>query len=124
MDADRARELLERERKRIEKTLAGRAHESDEELSTVDQHPGDQGSEMFEAERDEGLAESLREELAAIERAEQRVADGTYGLSVESGEPIPDARLEAIPWAERTVEEESRARRLSPGPGGREPTRG
>ena len=33
---------------------------------------------------------------------------GTYGLSVDSGEPIPDDRLEAIPWAERTVEEQSR----------------
>ncbi|MCW3068160.1 MAG: transcriptional regulator, TraR/DksA family, partial [Solirubrobacterales bacterium] len=33
---------------------------------------------------------------------------GTYGLSVESGEPIPDARLEAIPWAERTTEEQAR----------------
>jgi len=36
---------------------------------------------------------------------------GTYGLSVESGEPIPDARLEARPTAERTVEEEERYRR-------------
>ena len=33
---------------------------------------------------------------------------GTYGLSVESGEPIPDDRLEAVPWAERTVEEQAR----------------
>jgi RNA polymerase-binding transcription factor DksA len=36
------------------------------------------------------------------------VDDGTYGKSIESGEPIPDARLEAIPWAERTEEEEAR----------------
>ena len=34
--------------------------------------------------------------------------EGTYGVSVESGEPIPDGRLEAIPWAERTAEEQSR----------------
>ena len=57
---------------------------------------------------EEGLAEPLRDELAAVERAEQRIEQGTYGLSVESGEPIPDARLEAIPWAERTAEEEQR----------------
>ena len=37
---------------------------------------------------------------------QQRLAAGTYGLSVESGEPIPDERLEAFPTAERTVEEE------------------
>ena len=46
--------------------------------------------------------------LAAIERAKQRLADGTYGKSVESGEPIPDGRLQSIPWAERTAEEQAR----------------
>ena len=47
-------------------------------------------------------------QLAAIERAEARLAAGTYGLSVESGEPIPDERLEVSPTAELTVEEERR----------------
>ena len=67
-----------------------------------------QATETFEDERDEGLAEPLREELAAIERAERRLEQGTYGISVESGLPIPDGRLEAIPWAERTTEEQAR----------------
>jgi DnaK suppressor protein len=49
-------------------------------------------------------------DLAALERAEERLKAGTYGLSVESGEPIPDARLEALPTAERTVEEDERFR--------------
>ena len=63
---------------------------------------------MFEEELGEGVAERLRAELEAIERAEKRLAEGTYGLSIESGEPIPDARLETIPWAERTSEEQAR----------------
>ena len=46
-----------------------------------------------------------------LERAEARLKDGTYGLSTDSGEPIPDARLAARPTAERTVEEEDRFRR-------------
>jgi DnaK suppressor protein len=41
-----------------------------------------------------------------VERAEARVAAGTYGLSVQSGEPISDERLEILPTAELTVEEE------------------
>ena len=45
-------------------------------------------------------------QLAALERAEQRLAAGTYGLSIESGEPIPDERLEVLPTAELTTEEE------------------
>ncbi len=111
MDTEHARELLARERARIEKALAGLRREPDEELSHQDQHPADEGTEVFEDERDEGLSDSLREELAAIERAERRLGQGKYGISVESGAPIPDARLEAVPWAERTVDEEKRVGR-------------
>ena len=64
-------------------------------------------TDLYQDEFDEGLADDLREELAAVERAEARLAAGTYGRSVESGEPIPDERLEALPTAERTAEEEA-----------------
>ena len=108
MDEARARELLAHERERIERSLADLEPATDEELSHVDQHPADAGSELFETEREAGLATQLREELAAVERAQQRLAEGKFGLSVESGEPIPDERLERMPWAERTVEEQAR----------------
>jgi DnaK suppressor protein len=109
MEEARARELLARERHRIETELPhhrGRSESS--ELSDVDQHMADDATNLYEDELDEGLVERLEEQLAAVERAERRLKVGTYGLSVESGEPIPDARLEAIPWAERTVEEQAR----------------
>ena len=108
MDPKRAAELLQAERSRIETALAAFGPPEDDELSDLDQHMADDATELFEEERDAGLAEKLREELAAVERAEQRLMQGTYGLSVESGEPIPDDRLEAVPWAERTVEEQAR----------------
>lgn len=74
--------------------------------------PGDAGSEdLYQDEFNAGRREELLGELAAVERAEARLKDGTYGRSVESGEPIPEARLEARPTAERTVEEEDRFRR-------------
>ena len=106
MDPERARELLAAERRRIEALLAGRAPQVDEELDRLDE--ADQGSDTYIAELDEGLADDLREELEAVERAEKRLEEGTYGLSVESGEPIPDERLEAIPTAERTAAEQAR----------------
>jgi RNA polymerase-binding transcription factor len=111
MDPDRARELLAGERRRIEDGLA--ALERDGPLEGSDRlEPGDEDSEdLYQDELDEGRREELRRDLAALERAEARLKDGTYGLSVESGEPIPDARLEARPLAERTVEEEERFRR-------------
>src|SRR5579862_8116403 len=54
--------------------------------------------------------ERARELLAAVERAERRLAAGTYGVSVESGAPIPDERLEALPAAELTADEEQARR--------------
>jgi DnaK suppressor protein len=111
MDSDHARELLALERSRIERALGelggDGALESSERVE-----PGDESSEdLYQDEFDAGRAEDLRQQLAALERAEARFADGTYGLSVESGEPIPDERLEAIPTAERTVEEQERYER-------------
>ena len=111
MDPDRARELLQAERRRIEKALADLTHTDTGEVSDLDTHLGDEASDLYEDEFDEGLAEDLRDQLAAVQRAEQRLADGSYGLSIESGEPIPDARLEAQPTAERTVEEQARYER-------------
>jgi DnaK suppressor protein len=54
------------------------------------------------------MIERLEAELEAIARAEKRLENGTYGASVESGEPIPDERLELVPHAERTVAEQAR----------------
>ena len=52
------------------------------------------------------MASGLRDRLAALERAERRIDNGTFGYSIRSGLPIPDDRLEADPAAELTVEEE------------------
>jgi DnaK suppressor protein len=105
MDPERARKLLAEERKRIERTLARRAHQDTGEPAEEDS--ANLASDLFQDELDEGLADDLREELAAVERAEARLTAGTYGLSIESGKPIPDDRLEAVPTAERTAEEEA-----------------
>jgi DnaK suppressor protein len=111
VDTDRAGELLRRERQRIERALAEQAGENESDVSQDDQHLADQGSELYADEFEAGLRERLLAELAAVERAESRLAAGTYGLSVESGEPIPDERLEVIPTAERTAAEQTRFER-------------
>ena len=108
MSPERAQELLAAQRSRIERSLADLGESiGTDELSTLD-NPADQGTVLAERELEEGLLAQLRRELEALERAEARLAEGTYGLSVESGEHIPDERLEAYPLAERTVEEERR----------------
>ena len=111
MDAERARELLRAERERIERALRRLGHEDDSEPAD-EYDPGNLASDLYQDELDEGREADLREQLAAVERAEERLAAGTYGLSVESGRPIPDERLELLPTAELTAEEErARTRR-------------
>lgn len=105
MDPNRAKELLAREREQVEQALAALAGEGTEEGDERSE-PGDEGSEgLYQDEFDAGRAEDLKQRLTDIERAEERLAAGTFGLSVRSGMPIPDERLEAFPTAELTVEE-------------------
>lgn len=113
IDEAHARELLRRERERIESSLADLEQVRESELEEIDTGINliDDGEVIEEEEVDEALAEQLRAELEAVERAEKRLEDGTYGFSIESGEPIPAERLETIPWAERTVEEQERYER-------------
>ena len=116
MNEPRARELVARERARIEAALAQLGGESRAEGSLQRQQPGDSGDagSALEAESvTAALAADLREQLAAVGRAEERIAQGTYGRSVESGIAIPDERLEVEPLAERTIEEQRQYERRS-----------
>jgi RNA polymerase-binding transcription factor len=106
MDEKRAKELVAAERERVEAALASLRGEGREE-SSEDVPAGDFNNEgLYEDELAAGREADLRRRLEAVERAEERLAAGTYGLSVRSGEPIPDGRLEAEPLAELTVDEE------------------
>jgi RNA polymerase-binding transcription factor len=110
LDPKRARKLLLQEQQRIQRELEELRSErpGEGELANVDQHTADVGTELFEEERIQSMIERLEHDLEAVQRAMKRLEDGTYGLSVESGNPIPDERLEAVPHAERTVEEQAR----------------
>lgn len=109
MNERRARQLVARERARIESALADLGGEISAEGSLQRQQPGDSGDAGSALQTESvtvAFTADLREQLAAVERAEERIAQGTYGRSVESGIPIPDERLDAEPLAERTIEEQ------------------
>lgn len=103
MDAEQARQRLAEEKARVERELdaIGPQQAGEEPEDT-----GDQATDLDQAGKDEAIREDLRRTLDAIGRAEQRLEEGSYGKSVISGDPIPDERLEAIPWADRNVDEE------------------
>jgi len=108
MDQAHARVLLAEERARLERLLAAEPGGPD---------AAEVGDEVDDADRRDatqtGAAVNwlLRARWAALERAEARLAAGSYGRSVRSGRPIPDERLEADPLAELTVEEAAAAER-------------
>jgi DnaK suppressor protein len=106
MDEKRAKELLKAERDRVEAALA-KVREEGRGESSQNAPAGDFNNEnLYEDELAEGREGDLQRRLEKIERAEERLAAGTYGLSTRSGDPIPDGRLEAEPLAELTVDEE------------------
>jgi DnaK suppressor protein len=111
MDDQRAQALLQAERERVQQLLdqtvaAGRSDRAEAN------EPGDltDPAERLTAEQiDDAVAAGLRDRLAALDRAERRLAEGMFGRSIRSGRPIPDDRLEADPAAELTVDEVEQA---------------
>ncbi len=67
-------------------------------------HPADSGTELFEREKDIALDANIDSMLATIHRALAKIDEGTFGVCDRCGKPIPEARLEAIPYAIYTVD--------------------
>src|SRR5215469_6018403 len=115
MDERVARERLTAERAEVAQLLKSTQSDAEQDREVELDEFGnyaDSAQPLTAQGLDDSIAEGLRDRLAAIDRALQRLDKGTYGRSVLSGDPIPDARLDADPAAELTVEE-ARARRGS-----------
>jgi DnaK suppressor protein len=109
MDEQRARELLSAERARVEQLIRDSSSAGEDDRTTANQFGegdiADPAERLTAEEVDDAISEELRGRLQAIERAEARLEAGTYGRSINSGQPIPDERLEADPAAELTADE-------------------
>jgi len=108
IDTAEFEQRLREERERVEQALehlrsehTGSLTEETGELADAgtDNHLGDLGTETFERELDEGLAEGDERRLQEIDAALQRIDDGSYGRCAVDGGPIPLERLRAVPWA-------------------------
>lgn len=106
LDPARFLALLVREQTRLQDEIrALRAQDSSggEEAAAgrreLDEHPGDQPTDLFLREQDAAVEESIRTELREIEQAVHRLHEGTYGYCGRCGKPIPVERLEYLPFA-------------------------
>ncbi len=110
VDTEQARELLNAQRQKLTELLALSQSAGTQDRAAEDEQGadiGDAAQPLTEQGVDDAISSSLQQRLAAVDRAEARLAAGTYGKSVLSGDPIPDERLEAEPSAELTVGEQA-----------------
>ena len=75
-----------------------------DESDAIDQHPADEGSELFEREKNLALQRNLEVSRQEVRDALQRFDEGTYGICAECGKPIPENRLRALPSATHCIE--------------------
>jgi len=122
METEAARDHLEQERIRLQSLrddfhTDGLTRESEEaslsELSSVDQHQADVGTETFNRERDLSILERVEAELDDVQHALRRLDDGTYGTCEACGRAIDDGRLEVLPAARFCLDDQSKAERES-----------
>ncbi len=111
-------EFIAQQRKRLlalrQELLGGEENTIADERTAEEQH-GDEAQEfedeaqgMAQNEVNQALHDVNDQRISDIERALQKIDEGTYGLSDASGDPILKARLEVAPEAILTVEEQSR----------------
>jgi RNA polymerase-binding transcription factor DksA len=116
MDLNAVRKRLLDERAQRQALAQGLRREQTEtveasELSTVDQHQAELGTETFERERDLAALRIVEDELADIEVALRKLGNGSYGICEECGKPIGEERLAAKPWARLCIVDQARAER-------------
>ncbi|KIY20921.1 TraR/DksA C4-type zinc finger protein [Mesobacillus subterraneus] len=82
----------------------GYLNDSQQELSSYDNHPADSGTELFERSKSLAIDEHHGDQISKVENALQAIEAGTYGKCAECGKDIPYERLEAIPYTLYCVE--------------------
>jgi RNA polymerase-binding protein DksA len=113
LDVDRFRSVLLDERDRVraaieylhEENPGSLLEETGEHVSpSAENHMGDTASATFDRELDYTLEDNSEHVLGEIDAALKRIDDGTFGRCGRCGEPIDEARLEALPWATMCIE--------------------
>lgn len=94
----------------LTQTMSSMANEAlkPQEGGSDSENSADFGSDQFEQEFTLGLMENEQLVVKEIDGALARIEDGTFGVCEGSGEKIPKARLEALPWARYTVDYQER----------------
>jgi DnaK suppressor protein len=111
---------LEAKRAELQQSIADLTEAHPEPVGPIEASEGPQDFEdvavdFLETQQEQSILVNQQALLTEVEDALKRIEDGTYGKCVNCGRPIPEKRLEAIPWAARDVkcEEQLERRNLS-----------
>ena len=116
------KEFVEKQRERLEELRAELARmvegleedqqdRAESEGDMTENDSGDMSQSLFTREMDATVEQTMEKRLESVDRALQKIEEGTYGICDDTGEPIPRGRLEAMPEAIYTVEAQQRRER-------------
>ena len=111
IDIQKMKERLEAKQKELQGNMATLTEAHPTPIDPIEISEGPQEFEetaidFTETQQEQSIEFNEQALLTLVQAALKRIEDGSYGKSVVSGKPIPEKRLEALPWADRTVEEE------------------
>ncbi|HYU74530.1 MAG TPA: TraR/DksA family transcriptional regulator [Ktedonobacteraceae bacterium] len=120
INLEQIKQRLEAKRAELQENIKGLTEAHPRPVGAIEANEGPQDFEdiavdFLETQQEQSLLVNEQALLTEVERALERIEQGTYGKCVDCGQPIPERRLEAIPWAARDVkcEEKLEQRNLS-----------
>ncbi len=113
IDTNQMKQRLEARRTELQTHLGALTEAHPKPVGAIEASEGPQDFEdiavdFLETQKEQSLEVNEQALLTEIERALERIDNGTYGICVDCGQPIPEKRLEAMPWAARCVKDEER----------------
>jgi DnaK suppressor protein len=112
VDLQDARQQLEQMLRELDTATTTLEHEGagdSSELSHIDQHPADTASELADSDRENAILEAADGQRGQVQAALARIENGAYGICVDCGQKISEARLAVRPEAARCVDCQSKA---------------
>src|SRR2546423_13789164 len=113
INLEQIKKRLEAKRAELQENIKGLTEAHPEPVGAIEANEGPQDFEdiavdFLETQQEQSLMVNEQALLTEVERALKRIEEGTYGRCVDCGQPIPEKRLQAIPWAARCVKDEER----------------
>jgi DnaK suppressor protein len=113
IDINIMKKRLEEKQAQLQANLRGLTQAHPQPVGPIEANDGAPDSEevavdFLEMQQEQSISANEQALLTEVQAALKRIEQGTYGKCIECGRPIPEKRLEAIPWAARDVEHEAR----------------